>query len=90
VNGSQEATNATSVLYSGNTNAQLRVGRYVATATNYFSGYIDDARVYNKTLTQAEITTLYKARTSRVVAPTAIISYSTTSPTTGSVIATLT
>jgi hypothetical protein len=45
------------------TNQQVRVGRYVGTNTNYFSGYIDDVRIYNKTLTVQEIQTIYKART---------------------------
>ncbi len=34
-------------------------GPYLYTAANYFSGSIDDVRLYNRVLTDAEITTIY-------------------------------
>jgi len=61
VNGDQHGANTSSVTFV-TTNQQVRVGRYVGTNTNYFSGYIDDVRIYNKTLTKQEIQTMYTAR----------------------------
>lgn len=62
VNGNQVATNTSSVLFSWHINPQLRVWRYVGSLGNYFSGYIDEVRLYNKTLSVYEIRNMYKAR----------------------------
>ena len=90
VNGELTATSATTAATFVTTNEQIRVWRYVAIATNYFDGYIDDTRIYDKALSAAEIKTLYTNRTSRVSIPKASIIYSTTWSTSGPVIATLT
>lgn len=62
VNGNQVATNTSSVLFSWHINPQLRVWRYPWSLANYFSGYIDDVRLYNKTLTVYDVRNLYQAR----------------------------
>lgn len=73
------------------TNSRIRIWRHAGSSTtNYFDGYIDDASIYNKALSAAEIKTLYNNRTSRVAWPKAIICYSTTGATSWPVVATLT
>ena len=86
----QYQASATTVASFNATNPRIRVWRYVSSTTNYFDGYIDDVRIYNKVLSTWEIQSLYTQRTSRVAWPTAIVSYDITGTTLGPVVATLT
>ena len=62
LNGTEVKSNTSSVTFA-NTNQQLRIGRLAgSTSTNYFHGYIDDARVYDKALTTDEIMALYQTK----------------------------
>jgi hypothetical protein len=64
VDGASVATNAAMTLRPsslGNT-ANNWIGRSAFTADPYFSGLVDDFRVYNRALTAAEITALYAVR----------------------------
>ena len=61
VNWIQIASNLSSITYSG-TNSRIRVGRQLSTLTSYFSGYMDDVRIYNKSLSLAEINNIYTSR----------------------------
>jgi hypothetical protein len=64
VDGASVGTNTTMTLRPssiGNT-ANNWIGRSAFTADPYFSGLVDDFRVYNRALTAAEITALYAVR----------------------------
>jgi len=43
-------------------NLQLTIGRFSGDQSSFFSGRIDNVRVYNIALTQAQITSLYNAK----------------------------
>lgn len=58
LDGVQTASNTNNVSFSA-TNPQWRIGRYVGSTTNYFSGNIDEVHIYNKALSTAEINELY-------------------------------
>ncbi|MDD3262834.1 MAG: Ig-like domain-containing protein [Candidatus Absconditabacteria bacterium] len=58
INTVQGATNTSRVKFD-TTTPHRTVGKYPGTATNYFSGEIDEVRIYNKSLTTTEIQALY-------------------------------
>lgn len=59
VNGIQGGTSTNSVRLDTTAPQHRTVGKYAGTATNYFSGSIDEVRVYNKALTIEDIQNLY-------------------------------
>ncbi|HMS91635.1 MAG TPA: hypothetical protein PKC87_05420, partial [Candidatus Absconditabacterales bacterium] len=89
LNGVPMVTATTTATFAS-TNQQVRIGRYVGSTTNYFDGYIDDSRIYARSLSSEEILSLYKQRETTTVVPTATIIYTPASLTGGNVIATLT
>ncbi len=58
VNGIQWWTSTNSVTLD-TTSQHQTIWKYAGTTTNYFSGSIDEVRIYNKTLTNQEIQNLY-------------------------------
>ncbi len=45
--------------YASNLNYGLKIGKQGENVTNYFSGYLDDIRIYNRALSQEEIEKIY-------------------------------
>lgn len=66
INGVQGGTSTNSVTLDTTTPQHRTVGRYAGTTTNYFSGAIDEVRVYNKVLTSGDIQNLYMKKPSFV------------------------
>jgi len=62
INGIEQASKPDS-LYSIKSNTQtLKIGRYWTDISNfYFNGLIDDVRIYNRALSDAEIQAIYNA-----------------------------
>lgn len=59
VNGLYEAQNANNVTYNTNVN-RFEMGRFAdSTPTNYFSGCVDDVRIYRNALSSGQIYSLY-------------------------------
>jgi len=60
INGVVSADNGNSI-YSSiyNSSTHLDIGRKQDSSPEYFPGSLDDVRIYNRALTQAEITQLY-------------------------------
>jgi hypothetical protein len=58
VNGIKNGSD-TAFTYAGVVSRQAYIGRYSNTATNWWTGSIDDVRIYNRTLTATEIIQLY-------------------------------
>jgi hypothetical protein len=61
VNGIQGATNTSSVSLNTTSPQHRTIAKYPGTAGNYFSGEIDEVRVYNHALSTQEIQFLYKS-----------------------------
>jgi hypothetical protein len=59
VNGIQGGTSTNSVTLDTTAPQHRTIGKYAGTATNYFSGSIDEVRIYNKVLTSGDIQNLY-------------------------------
>ncbi len=64
INGTQAGTNAAMTLHASDLGATTGnyIGRSTFTADWYYSGHIDDFRIYNRALSAAEVTALYAAR----------------------------
>lgn len=58
VNGSLAASSTTSVTLD-TTTPRWTIAKYPGTATNYFSGSIDEVRLYNSSLNTTQISQLY-------------------------------
>ncbi len=52
-----------------NTDNEFYIGRHYAGGTHIFNGKIDDVRVYNRGLSDAEINTLYRSDQTKINAP---------------------
>ncbi len=60
VNATDSTSTAASHTLSGNTNA-VHVGARSGAPQDYFPGWIDDVRIYNRALTASEISTMYSS-----------------------------
>ena len=63
-NGELNSLTYSNITYIQNTSVPLRIGQYVDEYENSFRGSLDELRIYNRSLSEAEIMTLY---TSKVV-----------------------
>lgn len=60
LNGVADGTSAQAFVPDAATAETLAIGRLGASATNFFSGSMDDVRIYNRALSQGEILELYR------------------------------
>lgn len=65
-NSTLEATTTTPIIQNINNSAVASIGDWGAGVT-YFNGKIDDIRIYNRALTQSEITALYNESSSSTI-----------------------